>query len=262
MGQEIVKWDERLAADAARYADEEAGGGLFVTTRGGVLRFGEEELPGNQMCVVILDAIRENTFYPDKFDPDAQQPPKCYAFGYGDDMAPHESMQAHPYFEPQSEQCTGCPHAEWGTADTGRGKACQSRRRLAIIPAGMFVKKKGSRDFDLELFDDPKHYATADIAFFKLPVTSVKSWAKYVGALNATVRRPPYAVISRVYLEPDAKHQFKVHFEMVEELPDELAATIIARHDEASKCIITPYSPPDDAAEPRQGVARGLRGRK
>lgn len=266
MGQEIVNYNEQWAKQAEQYAaEEQLTGGTFLSTRGGTLSFGEEVMPGNQVCVIILDAVKENTLYAGDYDPDAAQAPVCYAFGRGaEEMAPHPSMQNDPdYFQPQSDVCATCPHNEWGSADKGRGKACQNRRRLALIPAGFYMPKRGSRDFDLELFDDPKHFQTADIAFIKLPVMSVKTWAKYVNQLSASIRRPPHGVITRLYLEPDPKSQFRVNFEMIEEVPDSLAAIIMARHEEATSAVIQGYQPPGEQEEAApKGSLRGLRNRR
>jgi hypothetical protein len=262
MGQELVNYSEEWAKQAETYAEQEQlRGGTFLSTRGGILSFGEEEMPGNQACVIILDAVKENTFYSDTFDPDTPSAPVCYAFGRGvDEMAPHESMQEAPeYFQPQSETCDTCPHNEWGSADKGRGKACQNRRRLAIIPAGFYVPKRGSKDMDLELVDDPKHFQTCDIAFLKLPVMSVKDWAKYVTQLSASIHRPPYGVITRIFVEPDPKSQYRVRFELIEEVPDTLAAIVMARHEEAAKSIIQGYMPPEAREPAPAGSLKGLR---
>ncbi len=262
MGQEIVNYDEVWAkASQVAAAQEPQTGGTSLSTRGGILSFGEEELPGNQACVIILDAVRENTYYAEKFDSDNPAAPTCYAFGRGsEEMAPHHTMQADPeYFVPQHDACDGCPMNEWGSADQGRGKACQNRRRLALIPAGFYTPKKGSRDFDLEMFNDPAHFQTVDIAFIKLPVMSVKEWAKYVTNLSASVRRPPHGVITRLFLEPDPKSQYRVHFEMIEELPNELAAAIMARHEEATKAVIQGYTAPQAEEAKPAGTLRGLR---
>lgn len=254
MGTAITNYDEAYATMAQQQADEEQSGGMFITTKGGVLSFNDEELPGNQMCVIVLDAVRENTYYPDKFDADNVVPPKCYAFGRGnEDLAPHESMAKHlDYFEPQAEECSACPLNEFGSADIGRGKACRQRRRLALIPAGFYSKKPKSRDFDLELFDNPKDFQSSDIAFLKIPVTSVKRWSQYVTQLSAQFHRPSFGVITRIWLENDSKTQFKVNFEMIEELPNDIAPIIFARNEEAKKSIITPYQPPQAAAEPEK----------
>jgi hypothetical protein len=255
MSTNVTKYDEKFAAMAAEYAAGERVGGDFLSTRGGVLSFQEEPLPGNQMAVVILDAVIERTFYTAKYDPTSEHnlPPVCYAFGRAGDeeeMAPHPTMQADlMYFTPQNDICATCPNNEWGSSDTGRGKACSERRRMALLPAGYYTPKRGSRDFDLNLFDDPKHYEQADIAYLKLNVMSVKDWARYVTQLSASHRRPPLGVITRVYLEPDPKSQFRVKFDVIEELPEALFDVIMARYEEAKGGIIFGYPPPSGGEE-------------
>jgi hypothetical protein len=266
LGNEITRYDAVFAEAQAKQLAEtrQTGGAKVISTRGGVLSFEDEELPGNQMCVIVLDSVHENTYYAEKFDQDKPAAPTCYAYGRlkGEDMAPHESMQAFPnYFVPQHDECSGCPMNEWGSADTGRGKACQNRERLAIIPAGYFQKRKNSRDFDLELFDDPKHFESADIVFLKLPPTSLEYWAKFLSQIGAAHRRPSWGVVARVWLEPHAKHQYHVRFEMLELLPDALVPTVMARVEEAAAGIITPYTPPEEREEEAAPAARGgLRG--
>lgn len=251
MGNELTTVDWESAA--SEYAKEEKYvGGQLISVRGGSLSIGDEELPGGQMCVVVLDSIRENTYYTGRWDPDDVKPPRCYAFGRTDDeMVPHlESMRADmEYFEPQAEECLSCPMNEWGSADTGRGKACQNRRRIAVIPAGLYTPIARSRDFDLELFEDEEHYAACDMAFMKIPVTSTKNWAKYVNTLSSTYKRPPFGMVTRVYVEPDAGNQYSVHFEPITEIPDSLASTIFARHEQARDSIIRPYAPPTDTGK-------------
>lgn len=265
-GRQLTNYDQAWADQAKVYAEQEKlVGGTFVSTRGGQLTVGEEVMPGNQMAVIVLDVVNENTFYDSKFDPDQKQPPLCYAFGRDvNEMAPHESMQVDPeYFVPQSNDCLSCPHNAWGSADQGRGKACQNRRRLALIPAGFYQPRRGSRDMDLELFSDPKHFETADIAYLKLPVTSVTPWAKYVNQVAANFTRPPHGVVTRIALEPHAKYQYVTTFDMIEEVPDEIAMQVMARHDQAMRQVIQGYQVPSEqpqkAAPVQAGSLRGLR---
>lgn len=261
----LVDISKKWEAQAVKaVAEVPASGGTFLSTKGGILTFGEEAMPGNQVCVIILDAILENTAYEGRYDPDNKAPPICYAFGRLDeqkDMAPDPSMEKFPeYFVPQAESCAVCPLNEYGSADTGRGKACQNRARLALLPAGYFTPKRGSKDFELEIFEDPAHFKTADIAHLKLPVLSVKNYFKFVNDVAAAHRRPPHGVIARVYLEADAKAQFKVCFEMLEVVSDELAEIIMARNEEATAAKIGGYQPPEKKEQPKAaGSLRGLR---
>lgn len=261
MSNDIVSYKAQLAEQARKYAAAEPlSGGDFLSIKGGILSVGGEVMPGNQICVIILDSVRENTYFTAKYDPDAAASPTCYAFGRTDEeMAPHHTMQVAPdYFIPQAESCTGCPHAEWGSSDTGRGKACQNRRRLALIPAGYYQAKRGSRDFDLEIFTDPEHYASAEMAFLKLPVLSVKNYAAFVNEASASFRMPPYGVIARLYVEPDPKAQFVVKFDIIEEIPEEIIPAVIARHEAALNQIITGYSVPQEpeAPAPKGGILK------
>lgn len=269
-GRDIVNYDQVWAQQAEKHAaEEQLTSGAVLSTRGGTLSVGDEVLPGNQACVIVLDSLRENTYYADKFNPDLPAAPICYAFGRGpeaeEEMAPHESMQVDlHYFKPQAQDCKTCQWNEWGSADKGRGKACQNRRRLALIPAGFYSPKRGSRDFDLEIFNDPKHFQTADIVFAKLPVLSVKNWAKYVNQIATNFHRPPHGVITRLFLEPDAQAQYKLDFEMIEEVPNDLAQIIMDRHEAALKQTIQGYKPPEErapahTANPRDGSLRGFR---
>ena len=206
IGTEIVNYNEQWAKQAQQYAQQERlVGGSFISTRGGIFQIGDEA-PMREMAVIVLDVVNENTYYDAKFDPDNRQPPLCYAFGRSaEEMAPHESMRVDlEYFQPQAETCAVCPHNAWGSAEKGRGKACQNRRRLAVIPAGYYDLKRGAREPELMLYDDPKHFQQADIAYLKLPVTSVTAWSKYVNQIAANCNRPPHGVVTRISIEPDA----------------------------------------------------------
>lgn len=257
------KWQDR-AEKAVEF--EPLTGGQWLSVKGGQLMIGEQVMPGNQAMVIVLDSVMENTYYGERYDAENPMPPICYAMARGgDDLFPHLEMQKDPYFQPQHWDgdyvagCQGCPMNEWGSANQGRGKACQNRRRLTLIPAGFYSVRKGSRDLDEEIFDDPKHFQTADIAFFKTPVTSVKNWAKYVNTLAGGVRRPPYGVITRLYLEPDPVTQYAVHFEMIDVVPDHLADIIMDRNEAAAHMPLVGYQAPDAErlAKQKNGSVRG-----
>lgn len=257
MSNALTTYDERWAQDAqAAVAAEPLQSGTWLSARGGQLAIGQEVLPGAMAAVIVLDSYAENTFYSQdqKYDPDNPLPPICYAMGRdGQPMFPDlENMKkAMDYFMPQHVVqgqilgCEQCPMNEWGSAAQGRGKACQNRRRLSVIPAGFYQPRKGSRDFDLELFTDPSHFKSAEIAYFKIPVTSVKNWATYVHQLGSSMRRPPHGVVTRLSLQPHQQFQYEVQFEPVEQVPDSLAEIIIQRHEAARQEPLRGYQPPD-----------------
>lgn len=253
-GTEVVDWEAEMAKQAEVAAASQramGGGGKFFGMAAGTLSFDGQPLPGNQMAVIILADTMMNSYYEGKYDPDNRASPKCFAFAKDESqLEPHANVDADPYFDRQNDVCAGCPQNEWGSADTGKGKACQNRVRLAMIPAGSY-KPKGGRNagFDLELFDDPDHFKSAEEAFMNLPVTSVAEYTTFVRGLAAELRRPPHGVIANVYLEAHLKHQFHVKFEVLEELPKELMPIIMPRHKKSQEGVAFPYSPPaeDDA---------------
>jgi hypothetical protein len=244
--KEVALWDEELAkqADLASKQEEASAGGQFFSTRGGTLSWGDAPLPNNQMAVIILDGVLENVYYEGRYDPDTPQGPTCFAFGRDEkDMAPHiivsDAGQAQSL-----DGCANCEHNEFGTADTGRGKACRNTRRLAMIPAGT-LNNRG----DFELFDED-HFEDATIGYMKLPVTSVKGYASFVKQVAATLRRPPHGIIAKVRVVPDPKTQFKVVFEAIENVPNDVLGIIMKRHEEAKSSIDFPYQLDDPEEKP------------
>lgn len=240
-GTNLINYKERFAKDAQEHAQREARQGAQLSLRGGVFSIGGQTL-GPKIAVIVVDSIFENNFfnpnYP--FDPDNPLSPMCYAMSrLKSDLTPHESMQADmTWFVPQSPwnmegnhpgPCSSCKKNEWGSSERGRGKACQNRERLFIIPAGYYQPPKPRAAPELHLFEDPAHFRTADVIGLRLPVTSGESWAKYVTQLATSHRRPAYAVFTEITLIPDPKTQFKAAFELIEMVPDSLFEIVTAR---------------------------------
>lgn len=230
----LVKYDAALAEAAKKYAGQEAGaaGGSFISLRGGVISFGGAPVPGNHLAVVILDHVHENCYYEGDFDPEAMSGPVCFAFGRDPaSLAPHEGSTAR-----QSESCDRCARNAWGSSERGRGKACRNTRRLALIYAGE-LDARGA----FTPKTDQDHFETTQAAFLKLPVTSVRGFAGYVHQLASNLQRPPFGVFTKMSVVPDPRTQFKVVFEMLDQVPTPLVPTIINRHEEIASIIEFPY---------------------
>lgn len=250
----LVDWEKQMEADAvvAAAATRAMGaGGRFFSIRAGQLSFEGNPLPGNQMAVVVLGHVLENSYFDTPFDPDTPASPKCFAFGTEEsEMEPHEAVDKDDYFERQHEQCSGCPQNEFGSARTGRGKACGNVMRLALIPAGMY-KLKGGRNagLDLDMFTDPDQFADTDVAYIKIPVMSVRNFSQYVKALAADIKRPPHGVFTNIVVEPDERSQVKVTFELIDNIPTSLLSTVMPRHAKVMEDIAFPYNPPQAREE-------------
>lgn len=245
----LVKWDEELAKQAEIAAGMEAntGGGQFFGLKGGILCWQDAPLPNNQMAVVILDSIFETIYYEGEYDPDTPQSPVAFAFGRDE-----KTLTWHENSDPEfaGKLCSESEVCRWGSADRGRGKAARETRRLAMIPAGTF-----NQSGKFEMFDDEEHFASTAIGFMKLPVTSVKGYASFVKQVAGALRRPPFGIVTKVKVVPDPKTQFKVVFEPIMNIPDELMGAIMQRHEEAKSTIDFPYTPVEEeqAAPPKRG---------
>ena len=263
----LANWDEELAAQAAAAAamEESTSTGQFFGLKGGILTFNDSPLPGNQMAAIVLDSVLENVYFNGAYDPDTPQSPVCFAFGRDErEMAPHPNVDTTEGFERQCESCHGCEKNQFGSAETGRGKACRNTRRLAIISGGTLNHKT-----DEFTPCDEAAVASAVIGYMKLPVMSVKGYAAYVKNLSGTLRKPPLAMFTKISVVPDPKSQFRVIFEALEPVPNELLPGIMTRVAEAKQSIEQPYTPVDaeafEQAKPaaRRGAkAQAPRGRK
>lgn len=234
-----ANWEQKMKEDAQRYktAEDSVSIGQFMSIKGGILAFQGTPVPGNKLRCVVLEAILENTYYEGEYDQDNPSSPVCFAFGrVEEEMAPHDKAP-----KPQHEGCASCEWNKFGTAEKGRGKACKNSRRMAIMHAD-------SLDGDLK---------DAQVAFLKIPPTSLPSWAQYVKQLNTQLGRPPYAVITELSVVGDPRSQFKVTFTLVEVIKDKkLLGAVYAKHQEVADGIDFPYQPMEAAPKPARGVRR------
>lgn len=253
----VANWEDEMARQAEIAAGMEAhtAAGAFFSVRAGQLSFDGAPIPGNQMAVVIIDAILENVFYEGAYDADNPAPPTCFALGRDDaEMAPHETVVEAG--QAQNETCRGCANNEWGSAERGRGKACRNTRRLALIPAGTIDVSNGR----FSPFVDADHFETAAIGYLKVPVTSVKAYATYVKQVAGALRRPPHGVFTRVRVVPDASTQLKVLFEPLDAVPPGIIPVLMKRHEEAKAVIGFPYQLSYDQPETERPAPSRSRG--
>jgi hypothetical protein len=264
-GTALANWQEEMEKAALAQVQSEdtaaTSGGKFFSMKAGVLQIDDTPLPGNQMACIIVDSVMENVYYEEAYDAEQRSPPTCYAFGRdADTMQPHEEVDKHEEFTRQSDLCKNCIQNEWGSAARGKGKACSNRRRLAIIPAGTYSKAGKNGGFELDLFDDASLFANAELSYMKLPVMSVKGYAQYLKQVAEMLKKPTWAVFTRIYLEPDPKSQFRVKFELIEEVDEELLPVLYAKHNAAKGEIEFPYIPrsddEDEAPAARQKAAK------
>jgi hypothetical protein len=231
-GTAVVNWADEMAKYAVAVAKQESPSSSYISLRSGVLSYQGQPVPNNKLSVVILDYAFENTLYEGKYDPNNVRSPICFAIGMPDqdNLAPHELSE-----KPQHEDCDGCPNMKWGSdPNGGRGKACQERRRLIMIPATAAESADG--------------ILAAEVAVMKLPVTSVKGWGQYVNTIATLNRRPPFALITQIGTVPNAKSQFNVTFTAQGALPDGVMTAIMQKREAVRSTLLKGYDPSTEEA--------------
>ncbi len=235
---EIVSWEEEMAALAIEAASTEATnltGGTFLSAQGGVFSYKDSKI-GTEIEVIVLDHTIENHYYEDDYDSDTPSIPVCFSFSKQEDgMVPHEySTQA------QHSDCATCPNNQFGSARRGKGKACKNVRRLALI-----------------LAESAGNVGEAEVAYLKIPVTSVKAWGSYVQQIAGVLKRPPLGVVTTITIVPDEKTQFKMIFKVIEKISDgALIRQLIDKKGVILEDLVRPYEQIEIVEKPKKASKR------
>ena len=162
---------------------------------------------------VILDFVYMNKFYEGSYDSANIVPPNCFAIN----PLPNELTPSPNSPDIQSQTgCAGCAMNQFGTA--GKGKACQNRILVAILPAD----------------------ATAETAISILDVspTGIKPFSAYVSAVARSLQRPPYGVITRIECNPAVKWDVLQFSDPQLIDQEDFIEMIIARRQEARELLM------------------------
>jgi hypothetical protein len=243
-GTKMTVWQQQMQ-DAAKKQiahDRTVGAGYkSINTQGGVLSIDDVPCKNNELRLIFLMGIKENQYFEDVYRAGEKAIPACYAFATEDEdedsMAPHEECKAA-----QSEACDGCPMNEWGSADTGRGKACKNIYRLACVTEADVAS--------VEAFE------AAEIRTLKVPVTSVKGWIAHKKRIAEDMNLPTWGVVTLLKEVVDRDTQFKLMFGFEEEvqLDQALVTAILAKVEALSTEMTQPYQEPIEETKPRRGA--------
>lgn len=239
--QTAVALPNDVMAELAKHAKDDAAKERPQVTKlslkGGMLAYQGQEMPNNEMEVVILTAAFMNTLYLGAYDPDNIVNPDCFSLALEEeDLKPHEVV-TDPYGS-EDGTCKGCPNLEWGTGlrdgKPTRGKLCKEKRRLIVMPAS-----------------DDADYAKAELAILEISVTNVGHYADYVNTLAATIKRPMWAVRTLVKVSRHRVNQYQLDFSPVGfiETVAELDA-IKGRRDAALRLAMMPMGAKEEVEEP------------
>jgi hypothetical protein len=210
-----------------------------ISTKAGMLAYGGNPMPNNEMDVVIVGVGFRSALYLKPYNPAAMELPMCFAAcSKAEGMAPHENVA-----EPMSTSCKACKYSAWESVrlikpgDMGKGKACKESRRLVILPANQL----GSA----------QEVSSADLAVLDIPPTSIANYSKLVTVLSAAVNRPAWAMVTKIAAKPHIKNQFELTFTPMRPAGDEsIIRAIQGRMDEAMRIALAPYEQATEEAAP------------
>lgn len=146
--------------------------------------------PGPLECVV-LDFSWFMVHYTGLYNAANPQKPNCFAVGRENPdsglLAPHESVK-----KPLGKDCGSCAKNQWGSAATGKGKACKNQRRLILVPPNFTEDTE-----PMTLYVSPQ---------------GLKNWDKYASRLNAEHGALPVQVVTAISFDANQSYpllQFK-----------------------------------------------------
>lgn len=175
-----------------------------------------EESPG-PFEAIILDFVSANYFYIGPYDPEDIAPPACFAIGKEVAMmAPHADVPAE---SKQAEACSICPQNQFGSAERGKGKACNNCRVLALLPVDA----------------NPE----TPIMTMRVSPTGLKPFDSYVASIARSFGVPPIGVITSIGFDPAPDYP-SVRFGDPKPISEELFALAMSRREEATQILMTP----------------------
>jgi hypothetical protein len=226
---EVADWQSMMKASAAKQvkaAESLTTGSIMVSFKGGVLTIAGMQRRNNAAEVIVLAVMNERAKYEGPYNPDEPRTPVCYAYGEVDGgmpVSPHEASS-----DSQNATCRGCPHAEWGTADVGRGQACRQSVKLALLALPEAGKPTVQ---DLE---------NAEINFARIPPTSLKAVKVYLDWLGAQ-DSATFAHVTKLECRPSSKSIFTVHLTPEREILPAWRSAVASRVREGQAGIAAPY---------------------
>jgi hypothetical protein len=249
----LINIDQKLAAAAGSSAVEKPSGGSKISTKGGKMSYGGQQIPNNELDVIVLEFAAKNTYYAGAYDPDNISPPDCFALelaegkDFVDKLTPHANVS-----EPVHGTCFGCPFNKFKSGDNGKGKACKNRRDLAVLPATVLDS------------DDPNVVARAitdsEIAVFSVSPSNLKVWADYAAGV-ARLDLPLWAVTTRISLPSVFDQSFQVveGGEVKPKLTQAVWDALEKKRAEARELLTVPYEP---LSEEQKEAAKAPKGRQ
>ena len=243
----LAKWDEKFAKYAKEGKEQLkniATGGIGVRFGHGTITVAGNAIPGGKLECVIIGTAALNAWYIKAYNADEASAPDCYALANDVDdpaMAPHPQATSK-----QSPTCAECEKNQFGTASTGRGKACGNNLRLGLLTADDASDAEGA--------------VTAELATAKISPTNRKAYKAYTDMLEEEHGRPVWAAVTEIQSFHDDKTQIRLEFKLVDPIEDDAILQALEKRylkirDEGT--LLRPFAMIDKSAQKKAGSSAG-----
>lgn len=215
MSQALVDLREKLKSELTGLRNTvPAPSGRTISTKGKVFTFPDSKTSQGPIEAIILDHRNFNKYYAAAYNPNQPTSPKCFAISKEiAGLAPHADA-----VDKQSDACEPCTWNQWGSAPTGKGKACRNTVRLAIAP--------------------PDATEESEPYIISVAPTGIKSWSGLVNALGTRDLLPMQVVTAISF---DANQAYPVLlFKPLRPVEDDKLALMWALRQKAQLLLDTP----------------------
>lgn len=201
----VVDWRQGAAELAEQTASVDATPTNTIQCMDAEFVLGEDTF--TEFQAIILDSAHVHALYTSGYDPDDPEPPACFAVDLARDDTEMKPVSNCP--SPAAENCDACENNKFGTADNGKGKACNQRRRLLLLAV------ENVQDLT------PDKVEKSDVAVMAVPTTSIKTYRAYAKHLRKVDHVMPFQVVTGFKIVKDKKTRHRVEFEPIAQLEDD-----------------------------------------
>lgn len=205
-------WELELAEQAKQArANEQAGLPRIVHKNNQILIDGKP-VKDNTLRLIILGYNFSKAYYEGRYVPGKTSTPVCYAFA--SPLEGEKSMRPHEQApHKQCEQCVGCEHNRFGTAELGRGKRCKDERRVLCVVET----------------NDAASIKKSEVRLLSVPPNSLKNWGAYLDAIkDLSPSGSPSAVVTEISTEA-REAAYVLTFKPIARLTGEQGMAVMAR---------------------------------
>lgn len=179
-----VSVKEQLANEAAIIASRigAPSGDKIKVTQSKTFRLPDGTESNGPVHGIIIDFVSANYLFDGPYDPNDIEPPICASVG----LEPTSLTPFDKSPKKQSDTCAGCAKNVFGSADRGRGKACQNTRLLYLMAPD----------------------ATSDTAgmLLKVSPTALRGFDGYVSSIARSFQCPPIGVLTEISMDQNLEY--------------------------------------------------------